>query len=82
MRCLIIQYSIAGTGNPTSITLLVSLNNRSLKDKLPGMEGIYMTEPNLLNGKQHLIQESGEYEIWHEGGIMSNKAKKATLIVR
>ena len=70
LLCLIIQYSIAGTGNPTSITLLVSLNNRSLKDKLPGMEGIYMTAPNLLNDKQHLIQDSGEYEIWYdEGGI-------------
>ena len=30
------------------------------------MEGIYVTEPKLHNGKQHLKQDSGEYEIVYE----------------
>ena len=41
--------------------LLISFKNDSLRDKLPGMEGIYITEPKLHNGKQHLKQDSGEY---------------------
>ena len=32
------------------------------------MEGIYIAAPELLNHKQHLKQDSGEYEILHEGG--------------
>ena len=46
--------------------LLISFKNDSLRDKLPGMEGIYVTEPKLHNGKQHLKQDSGEYEIVYE----------------
>ena len=46
--------------------LLISFKNDSLRDKLPGMEGIYITEPKLHNGKQHLKQDSGEYEIVYE----------------
>ena len=61
--------------------LLISFKNDSLRDKLPGMEGIYVTEPKLHNGKQHLKQDSGEYEIVYEEENYKIENKKLGKVV-
>ena len=40
------------------------------------MEGIYISESKLFNGKQHLKQDSGDYEIIFEGGKWKIENKK------
>ena len=62
--------------------LLISFKNDSLRDKLPGMEGIYVTEPKLHNGKQHLKQDSGEYEIVYEEENYKIENKKLDKVAK
>ena len=46
------------------------------------MEGIYVTEPKLHNGKQHLKQDSGEYEIVYEEENYKIENKKLDKVAK